>query len=81
MRTTIDIEDAVLKDLRAIQRREGGTLGSLVSRLLADALGRQAKRPVASLQWSSQPMQALVDLSDKELVYSILDGASRAAEP
>ena len=40
MRTTLDIEAPVLKELRELQKREGGTLGALVSRLLADALAR-----------------------------------------
>jgi hypothetical protein len=82
MRTTVDIETPVLKDLRELQRREGGTLGQLVSRLLAEALARRPKKPVAPVfEWTSRPMGALVDLADKEVVYSILDRADRAAEP
>ncbi len=82
MRTTVDIEDPILKELRALQKREGTTLGALVSRLLAQALAQQ-RRPVAPahLAWHSQPMQARVDLADKDAVYAILDGSSRAAEP
>ena len=38
MRTTLDIEGPVLKELRELQKREGGSLGSLVSRLLSVAL-------------------------------------------
>ena len=82
VRTTLDIEAPVLKDLREIQRREGGTLGDLVSRLLAEALARRTRKPVApALEWTSRPMRALVDLADKDLVYSILDRPDRAAEP
>jgi hypothetical protein len=82
MRTTLDIEAPVLKDLRELQRREGGTLGDLVSRLLAEALARRPKRgPAPRLEWTARPMGARVDLADKDVVYAILDRADRAAEP
>lgn len=82
MRTTVDIEAPVLKDLRELQKREGGTLGELVSRLLAEALARRPKRPVTPMfEWTARPMGALVDLADKDVVYAILDRADRAAEP
>jgi hypothetical protein len=80
VRTTLDLEKTVLKEVRDLQRREGGTLGAVVSRLLAEALARQTKRTVA-FHWTSGPMTAVVDLEDKDLVYSILDRADRAAEP
>jgi hypothetical protein len=81
MRTTVDIEAPVLEELRALQRREGGTLGGLVSRLLAEALASRPRRPAApALEWTSRPMGALVDLADKDVVYTILDRADRAAE-
>jgi hypothetical protein len=81
MRTTLDLEAPVLKELRELQRREGGTLGALASRLLAEALARR-HRPVARpFAWTARPMGALVDLSDKDVVYSILDRPDRAAEP
>ena len=82
MRTTLDIEAPVLKDLRELQRREGGTLGEWVSRLLAEALARRPKEPIPpTLDWTTRPMGALVDLEDKDVVYAILDRADRAAEP
>lgn len=78
----MDIEPPILKELREIQRREGVTLGSLVSRLLAEALARRPKRPASpGFRWTARPMGALVDLADKEVVYAILDRPDRAAEP
>jgi len=78
----LDIDAPVLKQLRALQRREGGTLGELVSRLLAEALARRPKKPVApAFGWTARPMGPLVDLADKDVVYAILDRADRAAEP
>jgi hypothetical protein len=81
MRTTIDLDAPVLKELRALQRREGGTLGALASRLLAEALARRPKPLARALVWTARPMGALVDLSDKDVVYSILDRPDPVAEP
>jgi hypothetical protein len=82
VRTTLDIQTPVLKDLREIQQREGGTLGELVSRLLAEALANRPKTPVPpTFEWIARPMGARVDLADKDVVYAILDRADRAAEP
>jgi hypothetical protein len=82
MRTTVDIEAPVLKELKELQKREGGTLGGLVSRLLAEALARKPRRePKPALQWKARPMGARVDLADKDAVYAILDRPDRAAEP
>ena len=80
MRTTLDIEATVLKELREVQKRDGGTLGEIASRLLAEALARRPTRP-PRLDWTARPMSALVDLEDKDVVYAILDRADRAAEP
>ena len=71
-----------MRELREIQKREGGTLGELVSRLLAEALARRPKRRVSpDLEWTEKAMGALVDLADKDVVYAILDRTDRAAEP
>jgi hypothetical protein len=82
VRTTLDIDPPVLRDLRELQKKEGGTLGELASRLLAEALARRPKRaPTPAFEWTAKAMGARVDLADKDLVYSILDRADRAAEP
>ncbi len=82
MRTTLDIQDVVLKELREIQKREGGTLGEIASRLLAGALGRGARRAAGpAFRWTARKMTARVDFADKDAVYAILDGPDRAAEP
>lgn len=53
-----------------------------MSRLLAEALAAEHGKPKPpALGWTSKPMGALVDLADKDVVYSILDRADRAAEP
>ena len=73
-RTTIDIDDPILNEIRAIQKREGRSMGKIVSQLLAEALNKpkpSAKQP--EFKWVSRPMRSLVDLSDKDEVYRILD--------
>jgi hypothetical protein len=67
MRTTLNLEAPVLKELRELQRREGGTLGALASRLLAEALGRRPRPVERSFAWTARPMEPLVDLSDKDV--------------
>lgn len=77
MRTTIDIDDPVLRELRKLQKRSGKSLGGLVSDLLAQALGSQA-RPSAGppFRWVSRPLVPLVDVADKEALYRALDEPS-----
>jgi hypothetical protein len=66
MRTTLDIDDPVLREVRAIHRKEGRPMGAVVSELLADALARRrAPRARPAFRWISRPMNALVDLSER----------------
>ncbi len=73
-RTTLDIDAPLLKELKKLQKEEGRSLGKIVSQLLAEALVRRTAQPGNSrLEWTSRPMQALVDLADKDAVSAILD--------
>ena len=76
-RTTLDIDTPLLKQLKRLQRREGKSLGRLVSDLVAEALARHRppRRRLAQLRWHSQPMRPLVDLADKDAVYAALDAS------
>ena len=73
-RTTIDIDAAVLRRLKERTRREGKTLGRLVSELLAGALRNEQPGASDELEWTSRPMGARVDLDDKEAVRRALEG-------
>lgn len=74
MRTTLDIDDPILREIRGIQDREGRSMGAVVSELLADALARRrGPRKKPPFHWTSQPMKARVDLQDKDAVYGALD--------
>ena len=75
MRTTLDIDDPILREVKAIHKKEGRSMGAVVSELLADALGRRrgsGARPT-KFRWTARPMKSRVDLGDKDAVYAALD--------
>ena len=74
MRTTLDIDDPVLQELKRLQAKEGKSLGRLASDLLARALKEDAMPPAAPPpSWIAKPMGARVNLSDTEAVHRALD--------
>ena len=80
MRTTLDIDDPILKDLKRLQHRKGTSLGRLVSDLLARALAaerRGSPEPQPPFEWIAKPMRARVDLADKHAVLDALDRPHR----
>ena len=53
-----------------------GTLGEIVSSLLAEALKtRRVSMEPPELEWDSKPMHTRMDLDDKEAVHAVLDGS------
>ena len=73
-RTTIDIDDPILKEIKGLQKKEGRTIGKIVSQLLAEALARRKTHgSTPKLDWISRPMHARLDLADKDALYAILD--------
>ena len=75
MRTTIDIDDPILQDLKRLQRRDGKPLGRLISDLIAAALANQCSSEPSGVDfhWTSRPMNARVDLGDKHAVVDAMD--------
>lgn len=73
MRTTLDIDDPILKEVEAIHEREGRSIGAVDAELLAEALALRPSRARPPFRWVSRPMKCLVDLRDKEAVYTALD--------
>jgi hypothetical protein len=79
MRTTIDIDDPILKEVKRLQQREGKSLGRLVSDLLAQSLAvtrGAAKAEVPAFHWVAKSMRARLDLADKSAVLDAMDGRS-----
>ena len=75
MRTTVDIDAPVLKDLKKMQQKEGKSLGRLISDLLAEALGerKSAKAPANPPKWISKRMGARIELADHEALYAAME--------
>jgi hypothetical protein len=75
MRTTLDIDGPVLRELKQLQKKEKKALGAIVSNLLAEALGRRRAKPVKkpAFSWTTRAMHARVDLADKDALYTALD--------
>jgi hypothetical protein len=71
-RIPIDIDAAVLRELKRRQRLEGRGMGQLVSELLATSLGAENEPPSKPFAWISKPMGPRVDLNDKDAVYRAL---------
>jgi hypothetical protein len=77
MRTTLDIDAPVLRDLKRLQDREGQSLGRLASDLLAQALAER-RRPTAAakpFRWATSNMGVRVDLADSGAVLDAMDAA------
>lgn len=74
-RTTLNIDDPVLRDLKRLQKEEKKSLGRLVSDLLAWAIRARETKQVEPppFSWNTRRMKARVDLADKEALWSILD--------
>jgi len=76
MRTTLDIDAPILKELKRRQQAEGKSLGRLASELLAHALAEKGRpKSAVAFKWISRPMKARVDLADKDALYSAMDKA------
>lgn len=76
MRTTVDIDAVVLKEVKRLQRDERKTLGAVVSELLAAALAAKEKRQPRKKPFRLRSFnmgRPLVDLEDKHAVQALLD--------
>jgi plasmid stability protein len=73
MRTTIDLDPGILRDLKTRAKREGKSLGRVASELLAASLDASTAPAPAPFTWASRPMGARVDLEDKEAVRQLVD--------
>jgi len=76
MRTTIDLDPTVVKELKRRSKGAGKSMGQVASELLAKSLREQAGQPrnPSGLAWIAKDLgRPLVDLEDKEAVRALLD--------
>lgn len=72
MRTTLDLDPAVLEELKRRRAAEGKPLGAIASELLRQALASPPRgRP--DFAWASQSLEIRVDLEDKDALWRALD--------
>lgn len=74
-RTTVDIDEPVLNEVKRLGKREARSLGKVITQLLAEALALHARRraPVSAFRWTSRAMESKVDLLDKDALWKVLD--------
>jgi hypothetical protein len=80
MRTTLDIDDPILHDLKRLQRERGQSLGRLASDLLARALAQEATGavpPAVRWHWAARPMGARIALHDTDALLDAMDSRDR----
>lgn len=79
MRTTVDVDTPILAEVKRLAKKEGKSLGRMVSDLLARALRDhgQAGSPARRRAWKAKGMGARVDLSDREAVYAAMENEDR----
>lgn len=74
MRTTLDLDPSVLRELRRRGASEGKTMGVVASELLARALEERRAGEPGPLRWTSRDLGSpRVDMEDKEALRAVLD--------
>jgi hypothetical protein len=80
MRTTVDIADPILEEVKRLKEKEEKTLGAVVSELLVEGLAARKKRRGTEkskpFRWISKDLKPRVDLQDKEALWAIFDEES-----
>ena len=74
MRTTIDIDEPILEEIKRLKKEQGRPMGRIVSDLLAQSLaGVRAENRPEPFHWQARPMRARVDLADLSAVYDAME--------
>jgi hypothetical protein len=73
-RTTINLDPAVVRELKRRGTREGKTMGQVASELLARVIADARLDPAPEFRWTAARLgPPKVDLEDKEAVRRTLD--------
>ena len=74
MKTTLMIDDQIMRRLKAEAARQGRTLSQLVEAALRLFLDRRPAPPVPTAPLPTFQSRALVDLADREALYQAMEG-------
>lgn len=73
-RTTLDLDPAVLRELRRRGAREGKSMGQVASELLARAVASRENLPAPAFTWLTADLgRPRIDLEDQEAVRRALE--------
>jgi len=73
-RTTLNLDQSVIRELRERSAREHKSIGELASQLLAHKLSEKDEAPRGPFSWISHDLgKPAIDLEDKEALNSLLD--------
>lgn len=73
MRTTLDLDPAVLDELKRRRKAEGKPLGVIASELLLQVFSAHPTGARPDFTWQSQALEVRLDLEDKDAVWRTLD--------
>jgi len=74
MRTTLNLDPSVMRELRRRSQREHKSIGELASQLLARSLRQEEEPASRPFSWVSGDLgRPAVDLEDKEALNALLD--------
>lgn len=73
-RTTLNIEEQILTEVKELRQQTNQPLGKLVTHLLAlDLANRRQETPGPAFQWHAKSMTFLVNIEDKDALHEVLD--------
>jgi hypothetical protein len=77
MRTTIEIDDRLFRELKRCAVERGTTFRDLVNELLRRGLKSPERRPKYRFEWKTDPLghiQPGVRLNDRESLFDLMNG-------
>ena len=80
MRTTIDIDDPILRQVKKLSRERKASLGRVVSDLLGRALEAEEEPAAADLDFVVREMSPRYDLDDREALLDAMDDPEDLSE-
>jgi hypothetical protein len=77
VRTTVRLDDGLLKEAKALAARSGRTLTDLIEEALRESLARQRRPPLGRVElptFRGEGLQPGVDLDDSSALADLMEG-------